>query len=371
MKKRIFINVVFVLVLIIIVLSLLSCAGGKEEADVVADSEDTSGTPVMTGKLEYGDLIERINLGCTLRGWREMQLVSEAGGRVVEVNVKPGDRIEEGDLLLKIDDEIPLCALEEAKAGLAEAHAREALAASELDRQAKLFEGANTSEARLEAAESDYRMTVAARDFASTGVKRAERLLRETEVRSPFRGVVAGAVPEVYMYLPPGQPLMTVIMDDPIKAIAGVSEKEVTRITPGQEVDLTVNAYQDAVFGGSVSSVGSKSAPGSGVFQVEIKVDNSEALLKSGMSGTVSIGWRVHERVGMVPDNAIKYINREPHIWSVESSRARATEVSVLGSELGKTAIEGSLTASTEIIVIGNEFLVEGDSVVVVKREAE
>ncbi len=361
MKKLFFIIAVAVVVLLFIAIgSFKGKESPAEDPEITETSKPSKATPVRVIPLEPGDLNETTDLGCILSGWKEVPVVSEAGGRVVSCFVKRGDRVMAGDTLIIFDDELPRCALIEAEAGLEEASAGAEMAAREFERQETLLFGANTSRAMYESAETAARGARAALALAGSGVTRAKRILRETRVTSPFNGILDGLIPPEGMYLPPGQPLLTVIQDDPVKCYAGAAASGAVRIEKGMTAVLSVTAFPGEEFFGEVVAVGARSEPGSGAYPIEMKFSNRDGRLKSGMAGSVSIIRRVLNDVKLVPTEAIVSEDGFFFVWSIENDCARRVAVNELGRSRERVAIECGMEEGAPVIVVGHEFLFDG-----------
>ena len=358
MKKLSF---VFIVVVIVLVLLLIGSFSGKEQSsEVFETSEPLKTMPVRTVRLESGVFEETIELGCVISGWREVQVVSEAGGRVISCSATRGDRVQRGDTLLVFDDELPGCAMIEAEAGLEKASATAGMALRELERQKTLLSGANTSRTMYESAETAARGAQAGLSMAESGVARAERALRETRVASPFSGILDGMIPVVGMYLPPGQPLMTIIQDDPVKCLAGASAPDAVRLKKGMKAVLSVTAFPGTEFDGEVVAVGARSEPGSGAYTIEMKFSNRDGELKSGMAGSVSIIRRVLAGVKLVPAGVITSGESGSFIWTVDNGSSRRIGISELGRDRRRVAVECELEEGAPVVVVGHENLSSG-----------
>ena len=124
----------------------------------------------------------------------KVELTTRVSGVVVEVLVKPGQRVKKGAVLLRLDKTVLQARLDEAAAEQARADADEADARRELERAQELFDRTVSSTSELEAATLRHVRAKAALSGANARLVIAKKNLGDAELRAPFSGVVS-AVP--------------------------------------------------------------------------------------------------------------------------------------------------------------------------------
>ena len=230
---------------------------------------------------------------------------AEVGGKIVDVQVKEDQVVEQGQLLFRIDPEPYQLRLSEADAAIANARAdvsalaadtslsgaeiataREdiAFAKSRLARQQALWERGFTTKADLEAAEhsvalaeEQLRLALAEQEEARARLAHDQSLrgqnpriavaeaqresarleLRRTEVRAPIAGRVAQAERlQLGQQILPNLPILTLVADDSSYVEANFRETELAGMKPGQPAEIRFDAYPGMVLKGHVSSIG-------------------------------------------------------------------------------------------------------------------
>ena len=151
---------------------------------------------------------------------RQSNMRSETAGRVVGVFVEAGDRVEGGQVLLRLDVGRPASAAQAARAAVAQSEARLNQAERELARTRKLVQTGGLPEQRLDDAQDAVRLASAARDAARAEARLARRGLTEAVIRAPFGGTVVERTVEIGEYLAPGSPLLTLADTSLLKARA-------------------------------------------------------------------------------------------------------------------------------------------------------
>lgn len=247
---------------------------------------------------------------------RLVQVSSNIMGRVRGLAVREGDRVRRGDLLLVLDDERYRSARAGMEAALQGAQADLELAQAQLDlskqtlaRQEKLFSESLTSDEALQSARTEVKVAAARVSAARENLlgRRATlaettKNLDETIFRSPLDGVVTA------LNVEEGENVMTGTMNnagtviltvadlDTMQVEADVDETDVVRIRPGLTARVRVDAWEDSVLAGTVTTVGMSGRRGGQStqqqatnFAVEVRISNPPEGLRPGMSADVEI----------------------------------------------------------------------------------
>jgi HlyD family secretion protein len=211
----------------------------------------------------------------TVKVHRRAKLSPQIGGLVVATPFLEGSTVNEGDLVLKLDDRAQQAELVLARRSVeaAEAHADEAclaaeLAETELRRTASLHSSGIASDQSLDVLRMERDRSRAACAAGKAAVAQAaarvavvEVQIEFTELRAPFDGVVAEVSTEVGEWItpsPPGVPIPPVIdLLDPasVYVSAPIDEVDAERIMVGQPVRMSVDSRPDVRFEGRISRV--------------------------------------------------------------------------------------------------------------------
>lgn len=124
----------------------------------------------------------------------KVELTTRVSGVVVEVLVKPGQRVKKGAVLLRLDKTVLQARLDEATAEQVRAQADEADAKRELERALELFDRTVSSTSELEAATLRHTRAQAGLSGANARLVIAKKNINDAELKAPFDGVVS-AVP--------------------------------------------------------------------------------------------------------------------------------------------------------------------------------
>lgn len=203
------------------------------------------------------------------------RLSTIVGGRIDYLGVKEGDRVEAGQVLLRLWSEDNAARLAVNRAQLESARSRVVEVCDVADnaerdaaRQRSLFEAGFVSAARVEQAESEARSRRAACASAAAEARTAEAVIAATSTDlersvlvAPFAGTVAKITGELGEYStpsPPGvptPPAIDLIDDSCLYVRVPMDEIDAPRIRPGQSARIRLDAVPDKVFEGSVTRV--------------------------------------------------------------------------------------------------------------------
>ena len=267
----------------------------------------------------------------TVEACQRTKLSTIIGGRIEVLNVKEGDKVKKGQLLLKLwnDDQQANAALAETQITLSAKRSEEACIAAvnaknEAKRQADLRAKGFVSTSKEEAARTEAEVRSAACNTAKADVAQAQAKLRATRVEqgrvalyAPFDGTVAKIVGELGEYStpsPPGvqtPPAIDLIDDSCLYVKAPMDEVDAPKIQVGQPVRITLDALPGKSLPGKVRRVAPYvSAVEKQARTVDIEVDFASpeliGTLLVGYSADVEIILASRDNILRIPTAAIQ-----------------------------------------------------------------
>lgn len=199
---------------------------GPEGRQSLAEGEPLApGTPTVA--VLATNLAARVPVMGTTASERTIQISPRLSALVETVTVRAGDRVKEGDELVRLDDR-------EIREQLAVAQSQLTLADRESLRAQQLFEKNATTEQALTAAES-------AAQTAKANVDRVKVMLSYARLASPMDGIVVERRIEVGDMASPGQILMTIYDPQRMRIEAPVPVRLIDRLSLGQKVDVSID----------------------------------------------------------------------------------------------------------------------------------
>ena len=285
-------------------------------------------------------IIETITANGKVQPVTEVKISPDVSGEIVELTVKEGDRVNRGDLLVKIKPDTYISGMERAEAALNSANARLVQTEAQLqvaklsyDRNKDLFAQKAISQSDYEAAESNYKVAKGEYEAARYSVKSADATVKEareslakTTIYAPVTGTISKLNVEkgervVGTMQMAGTELMRLANLNNMEVRVDVNENDIVRVKYNDTALVEVDAYMGRKFKGIVTQIAnSASVQGASADQVtsfEVRVllleDSYADLIKKGitnpfrpgMSATVDIQTERKVNVLTLPIQAI------------------------------------------------------------------
>ena len=284
---------------------------------------------------------------------RSVNLRAETFGRVVEVLAEEGQRIEQGEVLVRIADNERLAQLEEAKALLEQRRV-------ELNASSKLSQQGYRSDTEVAGARAAYHAAQAQDEQAQVADDRLT-------VVAPFSGLLEQRMVEVGDYLDIGDQVARLIDLDPLTITAQASERNVGKIRVGDSASAELITGQRVT--GRISFVGTSANTATRTYRIEMEVDNPDFAFPDGMSAELDLP--LEQVTAHLISPAILSL-REDGTVGVKVVGPNDTVVFV-PVEIMENTTEGiwvtGLPQQVTIITVGQEFVIEGEKVNPVDEE--
>jgi RND family efflux transporter MFP subunit len=211
---------------------------------------------------------------------------------------------------------------------------------------------------------------------ASAGVAQAQAALQaaqvaldNTVIRSALGGQVAQREVDPGQTVMPSQPLLVVVDNRQVYVKAKVSEDEIRKVRPGQSVRVEVDAYPGEAFHGVVTEILPAAEQETRMFEVRVRVPNSQSRLKAAMFARCQIGVARFAAVA-APRRAVVDVEGRKTVFVVRDGKAHSTPVE-LGIEQGDLVqVISGVRPGDEVVVTGQNRLRDGDRVTVQRGEA-
>jgi HlyD family secretion protein len=342
-----------------------------------------------TAPVRRGSIVQTVSATGTVEPLVMVLVGSQVSGTIVRWYADFNQPVHEGFVLAELDQDRFRAQLEQRTAAVAvasarveEAEARLALARLDRERIEQAYERSAASEYELRAARAEEAAALAALHAAQAQLQAAQadqRMaaieLEKTIIRSPIDGVVisrdvdAGQTVAASLAAPT---LFTIANDlRRMRVNAAVSETDIGLVREGMPAEFRVDAYPGRRFQGVVSQVRYAQTVVDNVvtYTTLIEVDNSDLLLRPGMTATILFEVARAENALLVPNAALRFDPHPPAAtggWT-RPGRGRPATPRVFrleANQLVEVAIEPGLTDGSFTEVRGGA-LREGDLVVI------
>lgn len=259
---------------------------------------------------------EVIEVHGSLEPVEQVDVVTEVSGSIVDLPVKEGDTVAPGDLLARIDDE-------EYKLNLRQAESAYRVARSDYLSAKQLFDEGMKARAELEKMKRSY-------DDARSNLELSRIRLRNTEIKSPIKGVVVSRKAEMYHQAGAMEVLFTVADLSGFKVPITVTETEVAKIELAQKVRVRIDALANDPdsfpLEGRVSKIQPRVDSQTGTVQAEVSVPDPGPRARPGMFTRLKIVTATHPDALVIPRKALSAEDGN-HVWVVDNQNPKLVEI--------------------------------------------
>ncbi len=244
-----------------------------------------------------------------------VEVKSKASGEILDLAVETGQSVKRGDLMVRVDPRIPKNSVAQAQADLEVAQARLTNASSQKRRADELFKSQSITEQEHEQALLDYANANAEVIRARVSLDNAKDQLDDTNVRAPITGtIIEKQVERGQVISSPtndvggGTVLLKMADLNLVQVRTLVDETDIGKIQRGQRATVTVDAFPNRPFQGTVLKIEPQALTEQNVtmFPVLVRIDNQDGLLRPGMNAEVEVHVGRRDDVLAVPNAALR-----------------------------------------------------------------
>lgn len=277
---------------------------------------------------------------------RSVEVRSEIGGLIASEPLPKGIAVKAGDVLCEIAPGDRPAELTEARARLEEARIE--------------FEAASSLSKKGFASQTTANAKTAALEAARARVLRAELNLQHLEIRAPFDGLLVGDTAELGSFMQPGSICATVMTLDPIKIVAFAPERSVDQLRTGAGVQARLITGREVK--GQITYVARSADRDTRTYLVEASVANDDLSIRDGMTAEMRVGLD-GVMAHYLPQSSLTLDNDGAlGVRIATDGVVRFAPVQILKDEPEGVWVAG-LAAETDVIVVGQEFVTEGQPV--------
>jgi RND family efflux transporter MFP subunit len=291
---------------------------------------------------------DRLTAIGTGRALSSVAVTPFASGRLVEVLVASGSRVEAGDVIAKLDSESEEIAVDRAGISLEDANAR-------LER----IQALRTSNTATSVQVNEAELAVG---NARLALRDAELALERRTVAAPISGVV-GIIPvSAGNYVSTQTEIATIDDRSSIVVDFWVPERFASMIELGQPVSASSVARPNERYNGEVAAIDNRVDAQSRTLQVQAAIANEQDSLRAGMSFQVEMAFP-GDTYPAVDPLAIQWGSEGAFVWLVEDGKGRRVPVTIVQRNTDSVLVSGDLLNSSMVVTEGIHAVREGANV--------
>jgi membrane fusion protein, multidrug efflux system len=308
---------------------------------------------VETQPVENGRIARAITVPGTVEPIRTVGVNAQLAGALRTVIAEEGTFVEGGAVLATLDDR-------EISSQLSSVEASYQLARATFERSERLRERQVITAAEYE------------RDRAALAAAEAQRDQLQTRlgyatVRAPITGIVTEKLIEAGDIVGNQTRLFTVADISTMVVRVQVSELDVVLISPGDQVDVLLDAFPGRTLSGRVRRVFPSADPSSRLVPVEVAITGPDArLARPGFLARMTFALGARENVMLVPASAIVQDQGSQAVYVIENDRAARRPVRTGVTSQGRVEILDGIETGEQVVVAGTNNLRDGAAVRVV-----
>lgn len=332
----------------LLVLSLLALAACGGEGEEPAEARPRAAITVITAEIELKPMVDKIQALGTAGANESIEIQPRIASLVDRILFTEGALVQQGDLLIELENR-------EIVAGLAVAEASLAQSKSMYDRSKSLVSSQAISASNLDQLLAQVKVNEAQ-------VEAARARLANTIIKAPFSGRVG------LRRVSPGsfvntQTVITTLDDvSQIKLDFSVPETFLTVVTQGMNITARSVVYPERVFEGSVDSIDTRLDPVSRAVQVRAIIPNDDGALRPGMFMTVDLQ-RDQGEVLVAPEQSLVPEGTSQYVFVVNDGVVEKRSVEIGRRIPGYVVISNGLNAGDRVVTEGTGKIRDGSEI--------
>ena len=327
-------------------LMVLAASCGNKDKDAKANQEELPQVKLATVSSE--DVPQTEVYSATVESKVKNNISPNVAYRIEKILCDVGDQVRKGQVLVQLD----ASSLRQLKLQIDNQKV-------EFNRVKSLYEVGGASKAEYDNAEMQL-------NVQETQYK---QLVQNTQLLAPISGVVtARNYDNGDMYS--GTPILTIEQTNPVIIMCNISETHYKDVKKGQNVDITLDAYEGEAFTGKVNIVYPNIDQATHTFQVEVLINNPGQKVHPGMFARATVNFGSQNHV-IIPDEAlVKQIgagDRYVYVYDAKKQTVSYNKVE-LGKHMGSNyEIMSGVNPGDQVVIAGQSRLANGKKVQVVK----
>lgn len=219
-------------------------------------------------------------------------------------------------------------------------------------------------------AEDAYNSAVAQKASIEAQIKSAQKTISDATVTAPISGVITAKNIVAGTVLSQASPAYIITDMSKVKIDVAVTQQVINTLSVGQQVDVVLSAISQEPFQATITTI-NPVANAQGTYDVQVRLNNPDGVLKVGMLGEVSFTKESAENTIVLPRSCVIEKDNEIYVYIEENGKAKKVLVTT-GIDTGENIqITSGLEEGMNVVTKGQTYLSDGDTVQIAENNVE
>lgn len=350
----------WLIVIILVVLVVLFVGKIKEEKALIeaekkaAIKDEVPAVKVITLTMVPERLRDTINLPAEIVPFEDLELKAEVPGQIINVLVKEGQDVEEGQLLVQLDDRDYVSRINQIKANYN-------LALQDYERISKLVERKIAAATQLDNLDARIKGLKAQ-------LEEARLSLNRTKIKAPINGRINELMAKKGDWMGVAKPVAQILQYEEVKVSVGVPESDVASVFDLDKAEITIDALGGLKVMGKKYFLARQPRSLARLYDLELLIDNPDGRILPGMFARVELVKQVFEDALTIPLYSVISQGKENFVYIVNDSKAHKRHVVLGVLDQWEIQIKEGLDPGDQVVIVGHRMLDEGQRVEIIKN---
>jgi membrane fusion protein (multidrug efflux system) len=330
--------------------------GQAGPAPTAATGAPQPGVVVEASRVAIVKLPQSLNAVGSLRSDETVVVRPEVAGRIANFAFREGERVAEGQVLVRLDDSVQKADLDRARANLV-------LSRTKHERAIDLRNKGFVSTQALDELENSVKVAEADAELMTARVNKMT-------LRAPFAGTVGLRQASVGDYVKEGQDIVNLESLDPLKVDFRLPELALSQLQGGQTLQISLDALPDRTYDGKVFAINPLIDANGRAIVIRAQVPNRDGKLRPGMFARVRLFTSDNRDSVVIPEEALFPVGDEKFVYKVVEGKAQRQKVGIGQRREGRVEIVNGLARDDVVVTAGAIKLREGVAVTIANNAA-
>jgi membrane fusion protein (multidrug efflux system) len=361
-------------VLIMILVAFLGGCESKESASI--EKPPTATAPIAEERpVEVVEIVPRAisyNLSAvgSLKTPEHVTISPKKAGNIEKIQVREGERVRKGQVLVQLDDTDARLQVERAEARVREAEASLETNRNTLVRYQKLLELKVIPQQTYDDISLRVKLDEARLALAKTELNLAKQNLLDHRIICPIEGVINLKIASLgeHVNVAPKDEILTIVQMDPLELEFYVPENWAGKIRQGSQIQFSVKAFTDEKYLATLEFISPTADPATRNVKMKAMAPNPQHRLKPGFFAEVTLPTGRNPNGLAIPESALFSQEGKMFVFVVREGVALRKEVETGSRFDGKVEVVKGIQKGEQVVTAGHEQLTEGMKVRISKK---